>query len=153
MAEPITMRAPCRYGCGDTTGYIVTKNGQDCVYCSACNRHQYNAPKTETGRAPRTVTTVHNGIKPSLRARIIERATGKCEMCGSRKNLHVGHLISVDAGIQWGMTDGEINSTENLICICDECNLGIGNEPVPLRFAVAMVMTRLAYKVRANDPT
>lgn len=31
-------------------GYIVTKSGQDCVYCVACNRHQYNAPKHGLGK-------------------------------------------------------------------------------------------------------
>lgn len=140
--QPIhSMRARCRY-CGATEGRIETRNGQDCVYCLACGKHQYNAPKTETGRAERTVTTIHNGIKPKQRARIIERATGRCELCGARGNLHVGHLVSVKDALRLELTDAEINSDENLAAMCDECNLGIGENPVPLRLAIAMVMAR-----------
>jgi 5-methylcytosine-specific restriction endonuclease McrA len=136
-----TMREPCRR-CDCSAGYIETRNGQDCVFCSACGKHSYNAPKTETGREARSVSSVHNGIKPKQRSRIIERATGRCELCGAKGNLHVGHLVSVVYGVAKGLTDSEINSDENLAAMCDECNLGIGANPVPLRLAVAMVMAR-----------
>ena len=139
----ITMRAPCRY-CGQTEGRIETRGGQDCVYCDYCGKYAgYNAPKTETGREVRSATTVHNGIKPKQRARILERATGRCELCGARGDMHVGHLVSVEAGLRQGLTDQEINSDENLCCMCQECNLGIGKSPVPLRLAVSMVMARV----------
>lgn len=64
-------------------------------------------------------------------------------MCGDRKNLHVGHLISVKAGIAAGMTETQLNNDENLSCLCEACNLGMGSEPMPLRFAMAMLMARL----------
>lgn len=41
-----------------------------------------------------------------------------------------------------GLTDEEINSDDNLAAFCDECNLGLGKQPVPLRLAVALVMAR-----------
>ena len=138
--EPHALRKPCR--CGFAQGYIVTKNGQDCVYCVTCDTFQYNAPKTETGRKMRSVSSVHNAIKPKQRSRILERATARCEFCGSRTDLHVGHIVSVKRGLEMGLTEAEINSDENLAAMCSECNLGVGKEPVPLRFAVAMVMAR-----------
>ncbi len=134
------LRDPCR--CGSEWGRIVTRNGQDCVFC-LCGKFRYNAPKTETGRKTRSISTVHEAIKPNQRARILFRATGRCEMCGNRRDLHVGHLISVDAGLKLGMTEAVINSDDNLSAMCPECNLGIGKYPVPLRLAIAMVMARV----------
>jgi hypothetical protein len=140
----MTLRSPCaKEGCGNTRGRIVEKGAQDCVYCCACGRFQYNAPRTETGKAVRSVSTVHKAITPKKRARILERANTHCELCGKSGTLHVGHLISVEAGMAQGLEDKEINSEENLCAMCDECNLGIGKQPVPLKMAVAMVMARL----------
>jgi 5-methylcytosine-specific restriction endonuclease McrA len=135
------MRKPCK--CGEVVGRIETRNGQDCVFCIACNRHQYNAPKTETGRAPRTVTTVHNGIKPGQRARVLERDSGRCVLCGSRNDLHVGHLLSVNEGVKQGLAEAEINDDENLAAMCAECNLGLADRPVPLRLAMALLVARM----------
>lgn len=136
------MRAPCR--CGSTTGRIETKSGQDCVYCLGCGKHQYNAPRVETGRAVRTVTTVHNGIKPKQRARILLRANGSCELChNGDRPLHVGHLLSVNDGMKQGLTDLEINSDENLAAMCDECNLGLSDRPVSLRLLLSLLVTRI----------
>lgn len=137
------LRRSCA-ACNGTEGRIETKNGQDCVYCATCGRWQYNAPKTETGREVRTVTTVHEGIKPKQRARILLRASGRCELCGkSDSPLHVGHLLSVKHGLMQGLTELELNDDENLAAFCDECNLGLGDEPVPLRLAIAITMARL----------
>lgn len=136
------MRAPCK-NCGHEFGSIEMKGGQDCVYCGICGKHQYNAPKTETGRAVRTVTTVHNGIKPGQRSRILLRANSSCELCHSvSKPLHVGHLLSVNDGVRQGLTDAEINSDENLAAMCDECNLGLSDEPVPVRLLIAILKAR-----------
>lgn len=135
------LRKPC-IGCGRSDGHLETRNGQDCVYC-ACGRFQYNAPKTETGREVRTVSTVHEAIRPKKRARILLRANGQCELCGKRDcNLHVGHLIGVKCGLASGLTEAEINDDENLCSLCDECNLGIGDDVVPLRLAIAMLKAR-----------
>lgn len=113
------------------------------MFCNGCDKYLYCAPRTETGRAKRTVTTVHNGIKPKQRARILERATGRCELCGCRKDLHVGHIISVESGLKMGLTEVHINDDENLVAMCSECNLGIGKDPIPLRLAVSMLMARI----------
>lgn len=138
------MRAPCRV-CGSEVGRIETRGGQDCVFC-VCGRLCYNAPKTETGRAPRTVTTVHNGIKPGKRSRILERANGACEIChAANRPLHVGHIVSVAEGVKAGMSDLEINSDENLAAMCEECNLGQADRPVSLRMLMAVLKARLQF--------
>ena len=142
----ITMRKACQ--CGESRGNIQTRSGQDCVYC-LCGKYQYNAPKTETGRAVRTVQTTHSLIKPSQRSRIIDRANSRCERCGkhamqSSTGLHVGHILSVAEGQANNLADDVINSDENLIAECDECNLGHGKGCLPVRFIVALLMARSA---------
>lgn len=136
----VTMRQACR--CGGTSGYIQTKNGQDCVYCDSCSKHQYNAPKTETGRAARSIATTHKAIKPGQRWRIIARASSRCEICGARGDLHVAHIVSVEVGHNFGLTDDEINSDENLIAACPECNLGMGSQPIPIRLVIPILKYR-----------
>lgn len=145
-ARPHTLREPCRF-CLTTVGsvwegYVVESNGQDVVRCSRCNRAVYNAPRTETGRTQRTVTTIHNGIKPNQRARILMR-DGRCVLCGSRDNLHVGHLIPVVVGLEAGLTDLQLNDDENLAAMCEECNLGMAANPPPLWIVVPLLRARL----------
>lgn len=148
--HPHNLRKSC-FKCGSATGRIVTRNGQDCVYCTQCDQYQYNAPKTETGRTTRSVTTVHSAIKARQRARIITRATGRCELCGARGILHVGHLLSVDSGLRLGLTEVELNSDENLSAMCEECNLGLGRIPVPARLLAALVMSRLNFGKQSSS--
>lgn len=149
--EPIPddyeMRDPCP-SCGCRNGYVITKNGQDTVRCAACDRFCYCAPKTETGRIARTVSTVHNGIKPKQRARLILRANGRCEMCGARGDLHIGHVLSVAEGLEQGLTERELNDDENLTACCAECNLGLGRQPMPTRLLAVILRARLAWAAR-----
>lgn len=143
---PFIMRKPCAY-CGSERGSIRTKSGQDCVFCE-CGRHQYNAPKTETGRDIRSVTTVHADIKPKQRMRILLRANGRCEVCGksgTEATIHVGHIVSVKVGLAAGLTEEVLNDDENLMSMCDECNLGLGSEPMPIRFLIRVLMERITF--------
>lgn len=143
--DTYALRAACRQ-CGAIVGYRTLIGHQDVVRCKH-GHFCYNAPKTETGRAPRTVTTVHNGIKPSQRAAILMRASGRCEMCGATPSaslLHVSHFLSVDDGIKAELPDDVINDDENLCCLCEECNLGVGKRTMPLRLAAAILRARVA---------
>jgi len=143
--EQFTMRKPCK--CGSMLGRIREVNGQDTVRCIACETYCYCAPRTETGRAQRSVTTVHNGIKPKLRSRIIERDGNRCQWCkADDRPLHVGHIVSVDAGFAAGLTDDEINDEENLVAQCEECNLGQGALPMPLRNAIVILRARISWR-------
>lgn len=144
--RPHKLRAPCRFCLADritsVDGFVVETNGQDVVRCVRCNRAVYNAPRVETGRAERTVTTVHNGIKPGQRARVLMR-DGRCRLCGSTENLHVGHVIPVVVGLEQGLTEVELNNDENLITLCAECNLGMSDAPPPLWIVVPLLRARL----------
>lgn len=135
------LRKPCR--CGGTVGWIETRNGQDCVFCGRCGKHQYNAPKHETGREPRTVSTGRVNIKPKRRFRLMERAGGKCEVCGATGNLHIDHALSVADGLAHGLTVEELNDDENLVVLCDECNLGKGAWPFPIRLMTRILSARI----------
>jgi ribosomal protein S14 len=112
-------------------------------FCVDCGRHQKFLSKAAAGIEKRTVQSTHAAIRPKDRARIIERATGRCELCGRRDViLNVSHFLSVAEGHKAGLTDEEINCDENLSCMCEECNLGIGRKPFPLRLAVAIIRAR-----------
>lgn len=143
--ESYTMRAPCK--CGSITGRIHEVNGQDIVRCLACGAYCYSAPRAETGRAQRSVTTIHRGVKPKLRSKILERDGHRCVLCkAENKPLHVGHIVSVEAGFATGLSDAEINDEENLIAQCEECNLGQGAQPIPLRVAIAILKARITWR-------
>jgi 5-methylcytosine-specific restriction endonuclease McrA len=136
------MRESCG-SCGEINGHVVEKNGQDCVYCDGCGRWQYNAPKTETGKKERSVQTCRQEIKPKLRSEIINRANCRCEMCGRRESiLHVDHAISIHDGLKAGLTEETINHPDNLLCLCEECNLGKGKETISLHVMVGIVKAR-----------
>lgn len=151
---PFIMRKPC-VKCGGHEGEVRTRGAQDCVFCKNCDAFQYNAPRTETGKAIRTVTTIHNGIKPKQRARVLVRANCACELCGKRLSgthveLHVGHFLSVKDGFEMGLPDDEINDDENLFAVCAECNLGLGSETLPVRLVMNILMARLRMKRKAS---
>jgi hypothetical protein len=144
MNDSHEMRAAC--GCGSRLGRIVTKGQQDTVRCALCDRWQYNAPRVETGKRRRTVTTVHNGIKAKQRARIIRRGRSACEVChASDRPLHVGHIVGVEIGLAYGLTETRLNDDENLLSMCEECNLGLGAEPMSLPLAIAILKARKAW--------
>lgn len=143
--ERYQMRKPC--ACGSEFGVLLEVNGQDTVRCLACDRHCYNAPRTETGRAVRSVSTVHNGVKPKLRSKILERDGHQCVLCRANdRPLHVGHVVSVDAGMAIGLSDAEINDEENLIAQCEECNLGQGAQPIALSVAIRILRARISWR-------
>jgi 5-methylcytosine-specific restriction endonuclease McrA len=137
----VIMRAPC-VKCGHTEGHIETRNGQDVVRCAACDRYQYCAPRTETGREARNHRT-RPDIKPSQRARVLDRDGGRCIIChATERALDVGHLVSVDDGRNLGMTETEIFSDDNLAAMCAPCNSGYGTLSINPRIIVAAINAR-----------
>lgn len=127
--QTITMRNPCRCGC--INGLIITKNGQDTVWCAQCNRYAgYNAPRTETGRPRRSLRT-RPKISPSQRARVILRDGCACVKCHRRDELVIGHVVSLRDGYAQGMSDKLLYSDANLVALCAECNSGLGGDSIP----------------------
>jgi hypothetical protein len=138
------MRAPCKQ-CGHEAGRIVERGSQDTVRCLQCDAFAYNAPRTETGNAVRSISTTHAAIKPGVRYRVLERANGHCELCRvTGRILHVAHFLSVKDGHGQNLTDAEINSEHNLCAMCEECNLGGAANTVPVWLAAAIVRARAA---------
>lgn len=138
----IDLRKPCQ--CGYAQGRIARRGLNDCVFCAACSRYQYNASRVETGERRVSLSTTHKAIKPKMRARILERASARCEICGAKENLTVGHLLSVADAVRYGYAD-IANHDENLIAQCAECNIGQGSKTLPLRLAVAILRARIAW--------
>lgn len=139
--------------CGSEKGQIKPTNGQDVVFCEQ-GHYQYNAPKVETGKIQRTVTTVHNGITAKKRATVLMRATGRCELCGKsslESVIHAGHIVSVKQGLKLGLTEKELNDPENLCALCDECNLGLSDEILPIRLLARILLSRLKVKGRLDE--
>jgi 5-methylcytosine-specific restriction endonuclease McrA len=139
---PYPLRKPCL--CSAETGYIREQSGQQVVYCTLCHRYQYCAPKAETGLPQRSVRN-RPELKPSKRARIIDRDNGACVGCHRADViLHVGHLLSVEDGRRLGASEDEIWSDENLAAMCEECNLGFGKHTVSLRLVYRILQARMA---------
>jgi len=59
--------------------------------------------------------------------------------------MHAGHLLSVKDAIALGVPEHEINSDENLATLCEECNLGMSSETVPLRLVMRVLMARIKH--------
>jgi hypothetical protein len=51
-------------------------------------------------------------------------------------------VVSIDAGVKAGVSLEVLNSDENLIAECEECNLGHGRAPLPMAVFIAILMTR-----------
>lgn len=143
------LRTPCSV-CGSSDGIITTTNGQDIVRCAQCDRYQYCAPRTETGREQRSVRT-RPEIKPAQKARIIGRDGNRCVLCGAGGNIHIGHLISVDEGRLIGLSTSELYNDENLAVMCEECNLGWSSTTLPLKLIANVLLVRIARQSEAAD--
>jgi len=115
--------------------------------CDKCGLRQHEKmwlTKVEAGVESRSVQSTHKGIKPATRARILERGSLRCEICGATNVLlQVGHFLSVAEGERSGLTVDEINSDENLFSTCEECNYGQGQRPVPIRILLAIIRARI----------
>jgi 5-methylcytosine-specific restriction endonuclease McrA len=147
-ARPHAMREPCKF-CGEPSrGTLARVGGQNVVRCAACGRAVYNAPRTETGEAQRSVLTVHNSIKPKTRAAVILRANRRCELCGApaagTEGLMVDHMLSVDDGLKLGLSEAQLNDLSNLAALCPACNLGKGRTTLPLYLVIAILQARTA---------
>lgn len=80
------------------------------------------------------------------RIEVLFRAGRACEICGERQELgrriEVGHFVSLSDGKLLGLPEPWLNSRENLLAECDECNREHGDETIPLRLAVAILLAR-----------
>ena len=102
--------------------------------CRGCGRYIKFVPKREAGYDTRSVSK-RSGINPKRRKDVMERDGFRCVLCGQDAfdvNLHLSHIISVHEGYMYGIDESMLNSTDNLVTLCEECNLGFGRESIPL---------------------
>jgi hypothetical protein len=89
---------------------------------------------------------VRRPIKASVRAAVAWRARNVCESCRAAARddapLEVGHIVSLEDGIGLGVSEAMLNSPENLIFECRDCNRGHGGQTVPLWVALAILRAR-----------
>jgi hypothetical protein len=119
-----TLRAPCS-DCGASEGYLRRVGLQDTVYC-VNGTYQYNAPRTETGERPVSLSD-RNGLTPGQRKRILATYGHACFMCGARPpdvQLHIDHIISRKAAQEAELLDELIDSEDNYAPLCASCNSG-----------------------------
>ena len=131
--------------CGSGQVRIETRNGQDTVWCQApgCGQYSHNAPRIETGREVRSLRR-RPDIKPSKRARVLDRDNGTCIICHRTEgDLDVAHLISVEDGNTLGMTETELYDEENLGAMCTSCNSGYGSMSVSPRILLGLIRARI----------
>ncbi len=140
-----TMRAPCK-NCGWAEGRVKPVGGQDVVRCDRCDRACYNQPHSESGKPQRSIRTGPLKIDPGRRKDILDRDGWRCAACGRGPAqdaiLHIDHAVNIDDGLKLGLSPQELNSDENLITLCEECNLGKSNKPIELRLLVAVMKRR-----------
>lgn len=132
----VALREPC-IKCNNLYGIVKRKGFNDVVRCTVCNTFGFNMPKTESGKKKQSCSKVHNGIKPSTRIQVLERANFKCETCGISASecggLQVGHIRSVKDCLKIDMTERQINDVTNLIAQCPECNLGLNSKSLNMQ--------------------
>lgn len=130
--------------CNGTEGITELGGVHVKLVCKQCGAYQRFLSKADAGLERRSLQTTHEAIKPKMRAHVIMRATARCELCGKTGcQLTVGHLLSVKDGHSQGLEDDIINGAENLAAMCEECNVGMSSESVPLRLAAALLRSRL----------
>ncbi len=79
IGENETMRRPC--SCGHALGYVILKNGQQCMYCENCNKFQYNKPKDRPWHIGyETIATLH---KPGGKSFYTGKRNAHCLDCGT----------------------------------------------------------------------
>jgi len=139
--------------CNTREAALIPRGGQNTVRCANCGSLLYNAPKTETGEARRTVATVRQGLKPSQQARIFDRDHARCVLCGRGDvPLTVGHLPSVADGFALGASERELADDCNLAAMCEACNSGLGSSSVmPATYFRIMLMLVRAARAECAD--
>lgn len=98
---------------------------------------------TQGNRQTDSKTTRENGIKPKKRYEILCRANHTCELCNKHAPLDVDHLISVDEMKRNGYGEEEYNADWNLAALCEECNSGKSNLPMPINILLSIQIRRL----------
>jgi hypothetical protein len=90
------------------------------------------------------VKTLRRRISASRQASILNRDHGRCVLCAGREALTIGHLLSLEEGLELGASSELLNSDANLAAMCEACNIGLAHGPKSVNPRLyALVMLRL----------
>ncbi len=128
--------------CGDDVGLVQRGPIHIKLVCAGCGAYQKFLSKSDLGEQPRSLTPRGECIKPKQRARILVRDGGRCMLCGGTENLTAGHILSHADGLDHGLDEDLIDSDDNLMCMCERCNSGLGRSSLPLYLAEALIARR-----------
>ncbi len=133
---------PCK-ACGSNDGILYPHGQHMRLDCAQCGAYVKFVRLADLGMATRTVRT-RADIKPSTRARILERDNYACSGCGAKATavfpLHVGHMLSVEDATALradgvDVRDDDLDSDFNYVTTCSECNSGQEGRSLLLRTA------------------
>ncbi len=113
--------------CGSHEGRLSPRQGQICCFCRECGRLVYNVPRAELGLKPQPMR--EDGISPTVRYRVMERAGFRCEFCGadgSTRRMDIEHLLTQKDIRESGLPLATVNDFDNLAFLCEPCNAGKG---------------------------
>mgnify|MGYP001567928631 CR=1 FL=1 len=136
--ESHRLRTPCAF-CGTDLGWIDERNGQACVFCQGCGKHQYNSPKHERGLAPTPLR--QDGIAPSVIHKVKERANFRCEGCGcgpDERRMDIGHRISEAEWKEACLPPLLVRDIDNLAWLCSVCNSGQGKSSLAIPYTLLL---------------
>ena len=148
MLDEIELRTRCSE-CGYDRGTVKVSGLQRPVHCCNCFKLQYNASRAETGEE---VTSLRSRIEipSSQRARILERDSFRCLMCGKTPHdgvvLTVHHLVSQADFVKYDCgKPSDVNQDANLATACAECNAGKSSRSISV-----VALTALALRIAAK---
>lgn len=96
---------------------------------------------------PRPSSTERKKLKAGVRTRVSMRARRRCEICGVGQSdgeppLEFGHVLSLEDGLRLGFAAQLLNSEENIVMECFDCNRGHGRETLPLWLVAGIFKAR-----------
>ena len=172
LVEVTRLDPPCP--CGGELGWIENVDGPLVLYCNDCGEplaspgdkglqelaegsgilaglaqqplFEFPADPTLPSRTSRRAIPVR------LRTEVLMRANFRCEWClTSTAGLQIGHILSVRDGHALGVPAELLNSFDNLMVQCEDCNQGLGGESMPT-WIVARILHARALKKKSPPP-
>lgn len=174
LVEITKLDPPCP-ACGGQLGWIENVDGPLVLYCNDCaeplpspgGRELQEVADTSgilAGLAQQPLfevpadpsqpsRTSRRAIPVRLRTEVLMRANFRCEWCqSSSAGLQIGHILSVRDGHRLGVPPHVLNSFDNLMVQCEDCNQGLGGESMPTWIVARILQARATKGQRPPNP-
>lgn len=110
----------CRCSCGVLKSVRTDKLGKDTISCGHYNRElirkSKEGAKSSLFKNTKSRLFYYTVVKP-LHDRIKQRDGNACVLCGTKKNLHVHHILRKSKYPKL------LSEPANLICLCEFCHI------------------------------